>query len=186
MVDVEKVLVGSKDEAVTKVLERVQGQKGWSVLPADEPSTATRGFLIFRSLDARGTVLTEDDRPWPEEGLQSEELWVQWPLFDNPLEPQVSMVASAKDLLDFAKQYPDSVDCSDPRKLLLGFAHYDPEQGCAFICQARLAQIKKTPKEHKAPFFELRAAKVEESKVGQEEAMKEAVALGAAIANRAA
>lgn len=186
MTDVENIEAGSKDEAITKALERTKGQKGWSVLAADDSLTATRGLLVFRCLDARGTVLTDDNRPWPEEGLQEECFWVQWPLFDKPLEPVISVVDSAKELLEFAENYRDAVDCSDPKKLLLGFAHYAPERGHALICQAPLARIKNTPDQYKDAFLEMRAAKVKEAEVKREESNKEAAALGAAISNRAA
>lgn len=169
---------------MTKALERTKGQEGWSVLAADDPMTGTRGLVAFRYVDTRGVVVT--DPKAMDDDTQEECFWVQWPMFDTFLEPLVNMVDSAEELLDFATNYPDSVDCSDPKKLLLGFAHYVPEKGRALICQARLAHVKKTPDQYKTPFLEMRAAKVAAANIRRDESNKDAAALGAAINNRAA
>lgn len=121
-----------------QVLERVQQlrAKGWTVLPSDDLARGMRGYLVIR--DAVEEIL-------------------EWPMFDQPLVPDVQIV-NPLELKDFLAESPEALLCDDLERLLLGFVRYDPSEGKAIVRQTRLTSLRSSASEVKASILSVRDA----------------------------
>lgn len=116
-------MIVPQEEAVSRAKE-LRGQ-GWTVFPADDFERAMRGFVAVS-------------------GEGEEDIHLEWPIFDEPLEVDSAM-GTVEDMLDLAARGP-VVCCDNPMALQLGFALYLPEEGRSIVRKLKLTQLKASPR----------------------------------------
>jgi hypothetical protein len=133
--------------------------QGWQLLPCDVPEEGAQGYYAFRVVDGK-----------------EEEQVLQWHLFGLPLKPDDAVV-EAPELLDFLLNSAEVQPCDDPRKRLIGFVRYEPEQGRAVIRRTSLTRLKAMPQGDRERLMATRAVMLSAQREAQEQRIKEVAAI---------
>lgn len=127
------------------------------VLSADNPIEATCGYSVFRIVDWEGNpAVTDTDGNYllpPEERMEQACLYV-WPAFGKFLEPKVSIVENAEEMILFLARYPDAKPAHSPVDKRIGFAYYDMNAGISLVCQIQSDVLKASEDRYKGPILE--------------------------------
>ena len=146
-----------QDSAEAAIKEEYGGQEGWTVLCADDPIKATRGYSVFRMVDREGNPAVTDPEGCfllpPEERVEQHCLYA-WPAFGKFLEPKLTVVKSVEKLVLFLEKPPDARPAHSPRENRMGFAHYDVENGISTIYQIQASVLLAAEDQHKGPILE--------------------------------
>jgi hypothetical protein len=118
-------------EAEAKV-EELKGS-GWEIFPSDEPERGRKGFAAFK--------LVQTDT-----GLVEEVRTVKWEMFGKELTADVSMAATAQQMV--AAIRTETVEprlCDDVLSRHLGFVWYHVDEGAAVTRRMPVRQLKEDP-----------------------------------------
>lgn len=163
---------------------RLLASQGWTLLPCDTPETGLRGFVAFRYVDkeTRAPVAFGDLK---SEEIDEETRFIQWPLFDQALVPE-DLTVDAPELVGFLSGGELAL-CDDPKRRLLGFVRYEPEQGRSVIRRISLTQLKESDQQAKDQIMATRNRLLEIQRAEAEQWIRETAAvMGAGKATRSA
>jgi len=132
------------------ILEKVREYKrdGYAIIPCDEPARGMRGLFFMRE----GQFIWDDK----VEDHFEYEIYIEWPIFDKPLVPEVSSVGLEM-FLEFTND-PDVLPCNFPKELQFGLVKYLPEEGKSILKKMRISNIRLATSEMKDKFTESRKA----------------------------
>lgn len=124
----ETISCTNENEAEDKFKEILSKNKDFKFLTAINRKEAKNEIYLFPVINYNNIT----------------EYVIEWPIFDQFFTPDIKTTKDPEEILDFIDLYPNCLACDDPRKLIIGFVHYDHDTHISNIIQAQITHIRDT------------------------------------------